>query len=95
MNEFVPAERSTPAYVARREYRGSQNFVRSVVKNSRRKWLTACRHMATGAAQLGLAIATYGLAKVTGKNALPARIAAAAALGKVFWMRRETTAPYR
>lgn len=95
MNEFVPANRSTPAYVARREFRGSQNFVRSVVKNSRRKWLTACRHLATGIAQLGLALATYGLARATGKNALPARVAVAAALGKVFWMRRQTTAPYR
>jgi succinoglycan biosynthesis protein ExoM len=95
MNEFVPAGRSTPEYISRREYRGSQNFVRSVVKNTPRKGLTACRHMATGAAQLAWAAAMYGLAKATGGDVLPARIAAAAALGKILWMRQDATGPYR
>lgn len=95
MNEFVQASRSAPEYVARREYRGSQNFVRSVVKNGRHKRLTACRHMATGVTQLVLAAACYGAARVAGADAVPARVAAGAALGKIFWMRCGTTGPYR
>jgi succinoglycan biosynthesis protein ExoM len=95
MSEFIPLSRSTPDYVSRREYRGSQNFVRSVVKNSPRKRLTACRHMATGIAQFAWAATVYGLGRVTGRDTLPARVAAAAALGKVLWMRQGASGPYR
>ena len=95
MTEFVPAARNTPEYLARRNYRTSQQFVRIVAKNSARPRLALCRHMATGVVQLGLALARYGAAKLTGADPVAAWIAAAAALGKILWMRCDATASYR
>jgi succinoglycan biosynthesis protein ExoM len=95
MTEFVPAERNTPEYLVRRRYRHSQQFVRSTVKNSSHGRITACRHMAIGAVQLALALPRYAAAKLIGADPIRARIAAAAALGKIFWMRYESNRPYR
>jgi succinoglycan biosynthesis protein ExoM len=95
MTEFVPADRNTPAYLVRRSYRTSQQFVRIVAKNSPRPRLTVCRHMAAGAVQLALAVSRYGAAVVTGADPIRARIAAAAALGKILWMGYDASGPYR
>ena len=95
MTEFVPADRNTPEYLMRRNYRTSQQFVRIVAKNSPRPWLAACRHMATGVVQLALAVSRHAAANITGTDPVWARIAAAAALGKVLWMRSDATGPYR
>jgi len=95
MTEFVPRSRNTAEYLVRRNYRTSQQFVRIVAKNSPCPRLEICRHMATGVVQLALAIARYCTAKATGSDPVCARIAAAAALGKVLWMRSSATEPYR
>ena len=95
MTEFVTAGRNAPEYLTRRNYRTSQQFVRIVAKNSARPRLAVCRHMATGVVQLALALSRYGAAKLTGADPFAARIAAAAALGKIFWMRWDATASYR
>jgi succinoglycan biosynthesis protein ExoM len=95
MTEFVPADRSTREYVVRRNYRTSQQFVRIAAKNSPRPRLTACRHMATGVVQLALAVSRHGGAALTGADPIRARIAAAAALGKILWRRYDASGPYR
>lgn len=97
MTEVVPASRSNPQYLARRRFRESQQFVRLVVKNKARvKWLTAARHMGTGAVQLGLAASRWAGAKLTGGDDTLYRVAMAQALGKVLWtQRREAKEPYR
>jgi glycosyltransferase involved in cell wall biosynthesis len=95
MIEFVPANRNTAEYLVRRNYRTSQQFVRIAAKNSPRPRLDICRHMATGVVQLALAVSRYGAAKATRADPGLARIAAAAALGKVLWMRSTTTGPHR
>ncbi len=97
MKEFVPASRSNADYLAKRRFRESQQFVRLVVKNRARiKWLAAARHMATGAAQLGLAVSHWAGAKLTGADAGLPKVAMAQALGKVLWtQRRDTGQPYR
>jgi succinoglycan biosynthesis protein ExoM len=94
MTEFVPANRNTPEYLARRRYRASQRYVRIAVQNSSRRYLTAFRHMATGLGQLALATLRYGTAKLVGGDPVCARIAAAAAAGKLLWTRWDASAPY-
>jgi len=97
MTEFVPASRSTADYLARRRFRESQQFVRLVVKNRAQvKWLTAARHMATGAIQLGLAATRYATARLIGADLGLPRVAMAQALGKILWIQRhEPAEPYR
>jgi succinoglycan biosynthesis protein ExoM len=95
MIEFVPAHRNTPEYLARRNFQTSQQFVRIAAHNSGRKRLTVCRHMATGLVQLALAGLRYGAAKLVGADPVWARIAAAAAAGKLLWTRRDAGAGYR
>ncbi len=97
MKEFVPASRSNADYLATRRFRESQQFVRLVLKNKARiKWLTAARHMATGAAQLGFAASHWAGAKLTGADVGLPKVAMAQALGKVLWsQRRDTGQPYR
>ena len=95
MIEFVPPDRNAPEYLARRNYRTSQQFVRIAARNSARRRLTACRHMATGLAQLALAGLRYGTAKAVGADPVRARLASAAAAGKLCWTRRDADAPYR
>jgi glycosyltransferase involved in cell wall biosynthesis len=97
MKEIVPANRSSAEYLARRRFRESQQFVRLVVKNKAQvKWLTASRHMAAGAVQLGLATLRWAGSKMTGADPGLPRVAMAQALGKVLWTRhRETAQPYR
>jgi succinoglycan biosynthesis protein ExoM len=95
MIEFVPADRNTPEYLARRNYRTSQQFVRIAAKNSAHRRLTACRHMVTGLGQLALAALRYGAAKAVGADPVWARVAAAAAVGKLLWTRSDANAPYR
>lgn len=95
MVEFVPADRNTPEYLTRRNHRASQQFVRIAVQNSSRRRLTACRHMATGVMQLALAVLRYGGAKIVGADPVWARIAAAAAIGKILWTHGDAGAPYR
>ena len=96
MIEFIPAHRDTPEYLARRSYHTSQQFVRIAAQNGARKRLTACRHMTTGLVQLALAIVRYGAAKMVGAGPVWARIAAAAAAGKLLWARCDPTcAAYR
>ena len=92
MIEFIPAHRNTPEYLARRSYHTSQQFVRIAAQNGARKRLTACRHMTTGLVQLALAIVRYGAAKMVGADPVWARIAAAAAAGKLLWTRCDPTA---
>lgn len=95
MIESVPPDRNSPEYLARRSYRTSQQFVRIAAQNSARRRLTACRHMATGLAQLALAGLRYGTAKAVGADPLRARLAGAAAAGKLNWTRCDWDAPYR
>jgi succinoglycan biosynthesis protein ExoM len=95
MIEFVPAHRNTPEYLARRNFQTSQKFVRIAAQNSARKRLTACRHMATGLVQLATATVRYGAAKALGADPVWARLAAAAAAGKLRWRRCDADAPYR
>ena len=47
------------------------------------------------AVQLALAFSRYGAAVVTGANPIRARIAAAAALGKIRWRGYDASGPYR
>jgi glycosyltransferase involved in cell wall biosynthesis len=95
MTEFVPAHRNTPEYLAHRNYRTSQQFVRIMAKNCPHPRLAVCRHMAAGVVQLALAVSRYGAAEVTGADPVWARLAAAAALGKILWMRHDASGPYR
>jgi cellulose synthase/poly-beta-1,6-N-acetylglucosamine synthase-like glycosyltransferase len=97
MNEYVPASRSNPEYLARRRFRESQQFVRLVLKNKARvKWLTAARHMATGTLQFGVAASRWAGARLTGADSGLPKVAMAQALGKVLWtQRREASQPYR
>jgi glycosyltransferase involved in cell wall biosynthesis len=95
MTEFVPRDRSGPDYLRRRRYLNSQQFVRSAVKNSRWKGLTGARHMLVGGAQLAFSGMRWALARSTGQDDSMARIAAASALGKLFWMRQLPDGQYR
>ena len=98
MTEVVPASRSNADYLALRRFRESQQFVRLVVKNKAQiKWLTAARHMATGAVQLGIAASRWAGAKLAGMDSGLSRVAMAQALGKVLWLqgRRESEQPYQ
>ena len=97
MTEFVPASRSNADYLALRRFRESQQFVRLVIKNKAQiKWLTAFRHMATGAVQFSIAAISYAGARLFGSDPGLPRVAMAQALGKVFWTRnREAAQPYR
>jgi succinoglycan biosynthesis protein ExoM len=98
MTEVVPASRSNADYLALRRFRQSQQFVRLVVKNNAQvKWLTAARHMATGAVQLGYAASCWAGAKLVGLDSGLSWVAMAQALGKVLWLqgRRESELPYR
>ena len=98
LTEVVPKNRSNAEYLALRRFRQSQQFVRLVVKNKAQiKWLTAARHMATGAVQLGCAASSWLCAKVMGADSGLSKVAMAQALGKVLWLqgRRESEQPYR
>ena len=95
MIEFVPVDRNTPDYLARRCYRTSQQFVRIAAQNSARGRLTAGRHMATGLVQLVTATVRYGAAKALGADPVWARLAAAAAAARLRWRRCDADAPYR
>lgn len=95
MAEFVPRDRGTPAYLSRRRYLNSQQFVRAAVKNSTWKALTGARHMAIGGLQLAWSTGRLAAARALGRDPAMARIAAAAAYGKLRWRENGSGGPYR
>jgi succinoglycan biosynthesis protein ExoM len=88
--EIVSSRRATLSFVTYRAFRGSQNYARALIKNSRRRWLTAFVLAGIGAAQ-GLAHVAYYAALVLMRSeaAQYARLSAASGLGKIPWV------PYR
>jgi succinoglycan biosynthesis protein ExoM len=88
--EIVSSRRATLSFVTHRAFRGSQNYARALIKNSRRRWLTAFVLAGIGAAQ-GLAHVAYYAALVLMRSeaAQYARLSAACGLGKIPWV------PYR
>jgi len=88
--EIVSWRRATLSFVTHRAFRGSQNYSRALIKNSRRRWLTAFVLAGIGAAQ-GLAHVAYYVALVLMRSeaAQYARLSAACGLGKIPWV------PYR
>jgi len=88
--EIVSSRRATISFVTHRAFLGSQNYARALIKNSRRRWLTAFVLAGIGAAQ-GVAYVTYYAALVLMRSeaAQYARLSAACGLGKIPWV------PYR
>ena len=88
--EIVSWRRATLSFVTHRAFRGSQNYSRALIKNSRRRCLTAFVLAGIGAAQ-GLAHVAYYVALVLMRSeaAQYARLSAACGLGKIPWV------PYR
>jgi succinoglycan biosynthesis protein ExoM len=86
--EWVPAERTTLEFMARRRFRDSQTHVRLLLKNSGRPWFVAVVLMARGALQAGL----WGPVRALGASlpeplAARARFGWTAGTGKLFWWR--------
>jgi hypothetical protein len=88
--EIVSSRRATLSFVTHRAFRGSQNYARALVKNSRRRWLTASILTAIGAVQGVAHMAYYAvLVLVRSEAAQYAVLSAACQLGKIPWV------PYR
>ena len=87
-HEIVPAERTTPEYLARRQYQGSHNYARAMIKNHNDGWGTKLMLTTKGAIQVAVSAARLtALSIIHSPAALDARLSLAKAAGKMLWMR--------
>lgn len=88
VSEFVPADRTSLDYMARRTFRQNQSYVRLRVKNSRHPGLMTLNLMARGAVQLAL-WALLDLADRVARRTrrAKARLKMQAGAGKLLWLR--------
>jgi succinoglycan biosynthesis protein ExoM len=88
VREFVPADRTSLDYMARRTFRQNQSYVRLRVKNSRHPTLMTLNLMARGAVQFCL-WALLDLADRTVRRSRRARalLKMQAGAGKLLWLR--------
>jgi succinoglycan biosynthesis protein ExoM len=84
--EIVASDRATMSYLVQRTYRGSQNYARAMIKNSRRRRLTRISLALVGGGQGLVRAMRYGVLRlIRSERADGARLATAAALGKIPW----------
>lgn len=91
-SETIPASRQTPTYLHRRALRGSQLFVRSMVKHSHYGAATGAYHRLVGMAQWMVAAARDIGGSKTGT--LANELARSSALGKIRWAQDDTATHY-
>jgi succinoglycan biosynthesis protein ExoM len=85
--EFVSSERVTLNFVTHRTRRGSQNYARAMVKNSRRRLLTVVSLTAIGGMQGVGHVARYIMLRLMrSESAKYARVFAIGAFGKIPWL---------
>ena len=96
VDEQVPADRSTLAYVSSRRYRqGQQRIIMMRGAGGAKGWARAALWMGVGAAQFGLHSAQAIGLRAIGRPAWRAQIAkASGGLGKILWWRLWNENPY-